>query len=377
MSLQSADQPSSLAQLAEFGCVPYLDSLDRSLISTGALGRLVRDDGVSGVTTNPVIFGNAIAQNSEYEPDLARLVAQGEHGDELFLRLMIDDVRAASDELKPVYTRTAGQYGYVSLEVLPELARDTQGTIDMARELWARVERPNLLIKVPATREGIAAVEELIATGINVNVTTIFSIRTFEDVFRAYLRGQQRRRLFNVSSVASFFVSRIDNVVDQAIDKGVSEGALDPSYLRLRGQAALSTARLVYERWQELHRLPEMRRILDHGGHPQRLLWASVTPRNDAYLDVKYVEGVAYPETIATIPLPTLDAFRDHGVIDPGRTVSRTAADEVLGTLAAGGITMDSVADQLLELVLAAFQQAIVDLRSTVEGKIRQLPTQL
>jgi len=376
VSLQATDQPSSLVRLAEFGCVPFLDALDRSLIASGELRRLIEEDRVSGVTTNPVIFGNAIASGQGYEADLFRLVEQGTSGDELFLHLMVDDVREAADLLAAVYDRSGRRHGYVSLEVLPELARDAEGTVEMARELWARVDRPNLLIKVPATPEGIVAVEELIATGVNVNVTTIFSVHTYEDVFWAYVRGQQRRRVPDVASVASFFVSRIDNGVDRAIQDRVDLGTLDPSYLGLRGQAALASTRLVYERYRELHRLPDTRHILDRGGFPQRLLWASMLPRNDAYPDVKYVEGVAFPDTIATIPMATLNAFRDHGVVDAALPPSREAAERTIGALAAAGITMDSVASQLLELVLAAFQQAIVDLRRVVAGKAQQIPVQ-
>jgi transaldolase len=369
--MQGSSRLSSVARLAELGCVPYLDTLDRSLITSGALRRLIEQDRISGVTTNPVIFGKAINNGQEYESDLFKMAAEGKRGDELFLQLMVDDVRAAADELTAVYRRSARRHGYVSLEVLPELANDTDGTIAMAKALWARVDRPNLLIKVPATAAGILAVEELVAAGVNVNVTTIFSTRTYEDVFWAYVRGQLRRDVPDVVSVASFFVSRIDNVVDRLVEDRVTEGSLDSAYLEMRGQAALASVRLVYELYRELHRRPEASRILERGGLPQQPLWASMLPRNPAYRDVKYVEGVALPGTIATIPLTTLGEFRDHGIVDPGLPQTLRAAHQTIDSLAAVGITMDSVAEQLLSFVLNAFEQAIVDLRVVVEKKLQ------
>lgn len=369
--MNDQSQLSPIARLAEAGCVPYVDTLDRSLISSGALRRLIDTDRISGVTTNPVIFGKAIAGGDEYEEDLIRLASEGSQGDDLFLQLMIDDVRAAADVLHGVYETSGRAYGYVSLEVLPELAHDADGTVAMAHDLWGKVDRPNLLIKVPATPEGIIAVEELVAAGVNVNVTTIFSARTYEEVFWAYFRGQQRRRVPDVVSVASFFVSRIDNVVDAAIQNRVEQGTLEGSCLELRGQAALASVRVVYECYKDLHERPAVKSVLRHGGLPQRLVWASMLPRNPTYRDVKYVEGVALPDTIATIPVATLDAFRQHGVVDPRLATDPAAARRTLEVLADAGISMDSVADELLDLVLGLFGQAIIDLREVVHARLQ------
>jgi len=214
--MQAHAHISPLLTLRDSGCVPYLDYLDRNLIKSGGLRRLIVEDGVSGVTTNPVIFANAIRSAAEYDSDIARLSAGGASHDDILLRLMVDDVRAAADELAPVYDKSAKQYGYVSLEVLPELAQDADGTVAMAIELFGRVGRPNILIKVPATRAGIEAVEVLISRGIGVNATTIFDVPTYEAVLNAYERGLSRAGHQPVPSVASFFVSRIDAVVDEA-----------------------------------------------------------------------------------------------------------------------------------------------------------------
>ena len=360
---------SAPARLAKLGCAPFLDHLDRGLIESGGLRRLITDDRLSGVTTNPVIFGKAITEGREYDADLGRMTAAGTRGDELFLRLMVDDVRAAADEFAPLYRQSNRRLGYVSLEVLPELARDVPGTVSMAHDLWARVGRPNVLIKVPATPEGIVAVEELIASGVNVNVTTIFSAQTYEQVFWAYVRGQERRGTPDAASVASVFVARIDAVVDSAIEAGVSAGRLDRSWLDVLGAAALASVRMIYERYRHLYALPETRRIVERGAMPQRLLWASTQSRNPAYRDVKYVEGVALPDTLVTMPLATLDAFRDHGVVDPALPTGTESAERIWTRLREIGVTPEAVADALLETVLGVFSQAIVDLRRVVVAK--------
>ena len=298
------------------------------------------------------------------------MAAAGISGDDLIFELMIADVRAAADELAEIHTRSARAYGYVSLEVLPELAHDSAATIAMGRDLWARVDRPNLMVKVPATPAGVVAVEELVADGINVNVTTIFSTRVHEDVFWAYIRGQQRRRVPDVASVASIFVSRIDGVVDEAIEQGVERGSLDPSWLDRRGQAALAIARLVHERHAALHARPDIGEFLKRGAMPQRLVWASMAPRNPAYRDVRYLEGVAFSGTIATVPLATLEAFRDHGEVDQGRITDTAEAHRLIAELEVAGISMDDVADQLLDIVLGLFGQAIIDLRQLVATRL-------
>jgi transaldolase len=370
-SVSSPVTSRALDLLVEAGCVPYLDRLDRTLIRSGALRRLISEDHVAGVTTNPIIFGKAIADGHEYDEDLVRMASAGIRGDELFLELMIDDVRAAADELADIHEGSDRAFGYVSLEVLPELAHDSEATIAMGRALWERVKRRNLMIKVPATPAGIVAIEELIAGGVNVNVTTIFSPRVYEDVFWAFVRGQQRRRVPDVTSVASYFVSRIDGLVDELIEERVEQGILDAAWLERRGQAALACARAVHQRHAALHRRPEIEAILRDGGRPQRLVWASMAPRNPAYRDVLYLEGVALPGTIATMPLATLEAFRDHGVVEPQRVTDAVQAQRMLDDLAAAGISMDDVADRLLEAVLGLFGQAIVDLREVVSARLR------
>jgi transaldolase len=362
---------SALIALSERGCVPYLDYLDRDLIASGGLRRLIAEDGIWGVTTNPVIFARAIRERHGYDADIARLASQGQAGDDLLLRLMVDDVRAAADDLAGVYRASRRQYGYVSLEVLPELSRDIDRTIAMALDLFGTVDRPNVLIKVPATREGVVAVEELIAQGVNVNVTTIFDLATYEDVFQAWLRGQNRGGSFGVASVASFFVSRIDASIDAIIERRIATGVLRASFTEFLGVAALATARLVYERYCELSRSPEVQRILERGGLPQRILWGSTATRNPAYRDVKYVEGLAYRDTIATIPMATIEAFRDHGVVD--LTMPLDKAQLVAEVLADAEIDMTAVSDELLGIVLEVFGEAIVELRAVITSKIERV----
>jgi transaldolase len=370
--MQTYPKFSPLITLARNGCVPYLDYLDRDLISSGGLRRLIVEDGISGVTTNPVIFVKAIRDGHEYDADIAKMASQGRTRDGVMMQLMLDDVRAAADDLAEVYRKSGHQYGYVSLEVLPELAYDADRTVAMALDLFREVDRPNVLIKVPATREGICAVEELVAQGVNVNVTTIFDVNTYENVFWAHVRGQVRNGNSAVASVASFFVSRIDASIDVIIERGVAAGTLPASYSEFMGEAALASATLVYERYCELRRNAEVRKLVERGWMPQRLLWGSTATRNTAYRDVKYVEGVAFQDTIATIPMGTLEAFRDHGVVDSDRTIALDRARRVAEALDAG-IAMTTVSDDLLGTVLTAFGEAIVELRNVITSRLARL----
>jgi transaldolase len=368
--MQTQAHTSPLLKLRDSGCVPYLDYLDRRLLRSGGLRQLIAEDGISGVTTNPVIFASAIRSGSEYDVDIAKLSSDGAARDDILLRLMIDDVRSAADELAPVYDESRGQHGYVSLEVLPELAEDADATVAMAVDLFRQVDRPNALIKVPATRSGLNAVEELIGRGIGVNVTTIFGVKTYEDVFSAYVRGLARGGNRPVPSVASFFVSRIDASVDATIQRRIAEGTLSASFKEFLGEAALASARLVHHRYCELGRGGDARRPSAGVDLSQRLLWGSTASRNPAYRDVKYVEGVAFQDTIATIPMVTLDAFRDHGVVDPNRTMSLDRARQVTEALDDAGISMADVSSELLSAVLDAFGGAIEELRGVIASRI-------
>ena len=363
-------------QLDSVGQSIWLDSIRKSLITGGDLARLVHDDGLSGVTSNPAIFEKAIAASSDYREAIASLAEDSSlDGKALFERLAIDDIRAAADVLAPVYERTSGRDGYVSLEVSPRLARDTASTVAEARRLWQEVGRPNLMIKVPATDEGIPAVETLIAEGINVNVTLLFARSAYERVAEAYLRGLERRsagggRLENVASVASVFVSRIDTAVDALLDARIAAtaGAGRERFHSLRGKTAIANAKLAYQRYREIVGGARWHALAERGARPQRLLWASTGAKDPSFRDVVYVEELIGTDTVNTIPPATLAAFRDHGLVRLSLDENVEAAHSDLQHLAELGIDLDAVTDRLLEEGLRLFDEAFDRLLCVVEA---------
>ena len=351
---------SKLKELGAAGQSVWLDFIRRDMVSNGELAALV-DEGVTGVTSNPSIFQAAIAGSDLYDEDIADA-----EGDPLavFEALAIADVQGAADVLRGVYDATDGFDGYVSLEVSPTLADDAEGTIADARRLWDRVDRPNLMIKVPATPAGIIAIEELIASGINVNATLMFSMADYEAVAMAYVRGADRTEYpERVASVASFFVSRVDNKIDPALDAIGTEEAL-----ALRGIAAVANAKLAYRRYQEIFEGAPFAAARARGAKPQRPLWASTSTKNPAYSDVLYVDELIGPNTVNTIPPATVDAFRDHGTIDPTALTSNVdAAEQHFEALAALGIDVDAITEELQVEGVAAFADAFNGLLATIE----------
>ena len=351
---------SKLKELGAAGQSVWLDFIRRDMVSNGELAALV-DEGVTGVTSNPSIFQAAIAGSDLYDEDIADA-----EGDPLavFEALAIADVQGAADVLRGVYDATDGFDGYVSLEVSPTLADDAEGTIADARRLWDRVDRPNLMIKVPATPAGIIAIEELIASGINVNATLMFSMADYEAVAMAYVRGAERTEYpERVASVASFFVSRVDNKIDPALDAIGTEEAL-----ALRGIAAVANAKLAYRRYQEVFEGAPFAAARARGAKPQRPLWASTSTKNPAYSDVLYVDELIGPNTVNTIPPATVDAFRDHGTIDPTALTSNVdAAEQHFEALAALGIDVDAITEELQVEGVAAFADAFNGLLATIE----------
>ena len=291
----------------------WLDFIERDLLTGGGLTRLVEEDGVRGVTSNPSIFQKAIESGRAYDQAVSSLLAAEPTMSTLALyeALAVDDIRKAADILRPVWNTSAGSDGFVSLEVSPHLARDTEETVAEARRLWAAVGRPNLMIKVPATPEGIPAIEDLIGAGINVNATLMFSLEDYEAVATAYLRGLEKCAApERVASVASFFVSRVDTKVDAQLDAIGS-----PEALRLRGQAAIANAKLAYRRFGEIFGPEAFTDFTARGANVQRPLWASTSTKNPAYRDVVYVEELIGPDTVNTLPVATLEGFRDHGCL--------------------------------------------------------------
>ncbi len=356
---------SKIHELAEVGQSIWLDYIRRSFITSGELNDWVAR-GLRGVTSNPSIFEKAIAGSGDYDDALHSLVAAGESTAQIYEALVVEDIQLAADVLRPVFDRTEGRDGYVSLEVSPELARDSAGTIAEARRLHAAVNRPNLMIKVPATAEGVPAIEKLIGEGLNINVTLMFSLEQYEAVAEAYLSGLERLLavegdLGSVASVASFFVSRVDVALDSRLE---ASGAPE-----LKGQIAIANARLAYARFLELFTSERWRRLADQGARVQRLLWASTSTKSPEFPDTLYVDNLIGPDTVNTVPPATLNAFLDHGTV--ARTLDRdlSGARERIRRLADLGIDLDQITDRLLEEGVAAFEKSFQSLRRTIEHK--------
>lgn len=335
-----------LAELRSQGQSIWLDYISRALIADGGLRSMIEKDGLSGVTSNPTIFEKAIDAGTDYDGRLRELIERNPEASagELYDQIVIDDVRRAADLLRPRHEESGGSDGFVSLEPPPQTTRDTGAILAEARRLWRDVGRPNLMIKVVGTAEGVDAVETLISEGINVNITLMFSMRHYEAVAAAYLRGLERcARPEKVASVASFFVSRVDTQIDKALEaKGSSEA------LALRGRIAIANARLVYRRFQEIFHGAAFEALRRKGARGQRPLWASTSTKNPQYRDVLYVEELIGPETVNTLPLATLEAFRDHGRVRGATVVEGWAeAEQDLRKLAELGIDLDAVAERL------------------------------
>ena len=365
---------SDLNSLLDLGQAVWLDSISRELIASGELRRLMKS-GLRGLTSNPSIFEKAIGQSEDYAAALAKAAGEGLDAKGIFERLALADIRDAADILREVYDATSGADGFVSLEVSPGLANDTQGTLAEARRLWREVDRPNLMIKVPGTAAGVPAVRQLISEGINVNITLLFARAAYESVAEAWLQGLEARTAANqdiarLASVASFFVSRIDTAVDGQIDKaqpGASQGEL----AALRGRVAIANAKLAYRFYQNLIASERWKKLAARGARPQRLLWASTSTKNPAYRDVIYVEELIGPDTVNTLPPATLDAFVDHGVAKPRLTQEVEAAERDLAALARNGIALNAITDYLLEDGIKQFAASFDKLLAVVAERAK------
>jgi transaldolase len=355
-----------LKQLAEQGQSVWIDYLSRPFVQGGDLAGLV-DDGVVGVTSNPTIFQGAIAEGDAYDDQIKELTATESEPKEIFLALARDDIRAACDILRPVWDAGHGKDGWVSLEVDPNLAHDAQATIDEAKRLHALVERPNLFIKIPATREGLTAIEETIAAGIPVNVTLIFSLRRHREVAEAYVRGLKRLVQSggdpsSIASVASFFVSRVDTEADRRLDE-------IGGYDELKGTLAIANAKLAYETYEEIFSGPAWDELAAKGATAQRCLWASTSTKNPEYRDVLYVEELIGPDTVNTMPRETVEAFQDHGNVE--RTLDRDVdgARRTFELFAEAGVDYDDVVETLEREGVEKFAKSFRDLFSDLESK--------
>ena len=358
-----------LVSLSQAGTSIWLDDLsrDRLINSTAphSLARLIEEKSVVGVTTNPAIFSQAISTSTLYAADIKKLAAQGNNAEQIITHLTVSDVQSACDQLQKVFLASHGVDGRVSIEVDPRLARDTAQTIEQAKELWQLVARPNVLIKVPATVEGLPAITELIAAGISVNVTIIFSVARYREVFAAFVAGLERRHalglpLHDIHSVASFFVSRVDTEIDARLKQD--------GHSQLLGRAAIANAHLAYEAFLEMKRTPQWISLALHGAHIQRPLWASTGVKDKSYSDDRYVVELVAPETVNTMPESTLDAVADHGDIR-GESISasleQSRAD--IAALAQLGIDLDEVAAKLEQEGLAKFVTPWLQLIDVVE----------
>lgn len=350
-----------LLQVREQGQQIWLDNLSRTLLNEGHLARFIAEDGVAGVTTNPAIFYKAIAGGRYYEDDLAALKTQAIGAEARYERLVIPDVQRACDLLLPLHRERNGNAGYVSLEVSPALADDAEGTVAAGLRLKAAVDRPNVLIKVPATAAGLVAIERLIGAGVSVNVTLMFSLAHVDAVAAAYVRGLERLQaaggdLSRVMSVASLFLSRVDSLIDTQLDETGGEA------LTLRGKAAVATARLAYQRYRERFHGPAFAALRAAGARPQFMLWASTGTKNPAYSDLLYVEPLIGPETVNTLPDGTLDALRDHGKVANTLELDVDQARAVFDDLARYSIDMNAAGEKLQADGLRQFEEAFAKL---------------
>jgi transaldolase/glucose-6-phosphate isomerase len=358
-----------LAQLAKTGQSVWFDQMERKLVASGTLQTMIDRDDLRGLTSNPTIFEKAIGGSEDYDDQLATLASQGKSRDEIYDAIVIEDIGSAADAFRPVYDRTNGGDGYVSLEVSPELAHDTEGTVAEAKRLFAKLGRPNVMIKIPATPQGIPAIEQTIAAGINVNVTLIFSNAVYEEVIEAYLRGLETRAakgepVDGISSVASFFVSRIDTQADQQI-----EASNDPSARELRGKIAIANAKLAYQLFLERFGSERFRKLRDLGARVQRPLWASTGTKNPDYSDVLYVESLIGPDTVNTLPPATYEAFRDHGKVEATLERDVDEARRVLEQFEAKGFSLPEITRKLTADGVKSFADSFSDLMMTIEAR--------
>jgi len=367
-----------MAELLAQGQSVWLDYITRDLVRKGGLRKMVQEEGLRGMTSNPTIFQKAISEGDAYDDQIAALIRAGQDAAGVFEGLAIKDIQDACDLFRALYDRTDGGDGYVSLEVSPRLARDPDGTITDARRLWAAVERPNLMIKIPGTAECAPAIETALSEGLNVNVTLLFSLENHERVMWHFVNALEKRAaagqpINRIASVASFFVSRVDTAVDKQIDAKLAGLDADSAEARrlkgLRGKIAIANAKLAYARFREIFDGERFAALKAKGANVQRPLWASTGTKDKAYSDVLYVEELIGPDTVNTLPPATLEAFQDHGTVALTIDTDVDGARRALADLKAAGIDIDAITRQLEEEGVASFAKSFDDLLEGVEGK--------
>ncbi len=361
-----------LKQLTSLGQSVWLDMIQRSILTNGELKKLIDEDGLGGMTSNPTIFEKAIGHTSEYDAQIAEVSQGGTSRDDVYDAVVIKDIGDAADVFRKVYDAKKGGDGFVSLEVSPLIADNTERTISEARRLFGRLGRPNVMIKIPATPEGLPAIEQAISEGININVTLIFSVQVYEQVAEAYVKGLEKRAaagkpIDNINSVASFFVSRIDTAVDKQLQAKIDAGKTELK--PLLGKAAIANAKLAYESFERIFSGPRWEKLKAKGARVQRPLWASTSTKNPAYPDVIYVENLIGPHTVNTLPRPTVDAYRDHGKPKVTLTEDLKGAHKVFDDLAKAGIDFQAVTKKLTEDGVKSFSDSFDQLLKAIDTK--------
>src|ERR1051325_1781810 len=354
----------TIEKLTSLGQSLWMDNIKRSWLENGELKAMIDRGDIRGMTSNPTIFNNAIAKTKDYDSALLPLAWAGWDAKKIFWQLAIEDIRAACDFFSPLYEETNGGDGYVSIEVSPDVAHDTDATLAQVEQLWARVRRPNLMVKIPATKAGIPAIRKATAVGINVNITLIFSLKRYTEVMEAYLSGLEDHiaaghSVGHIASVASFFVSRVDSKVDPKL----------PEDSPLRGKAAIANAKLAYDAFQQTFSTRRWENLKVKGARVQRPLWASTSTKNPAYPDTIYVDNLIGPETVNTVPPATLEAFKDHGVAAMTLTRGVDEAQDAINQLEAMGISMDVVTQELEDEGVQAFEEAFTQLLKTIDER--------
>src|SRR5579859_182302 len=373
-----------LQQLKNFGQSVWYDNIDRAQLVSGQFQGLLDNDDVVGVTANPTIFQKSISAGHAYDEQITQLIGEGKSVNEIYEAMIIQDIRTVADMLRPIYDRTNMRDGYVSLEVSPDLAHDTNATIAEVRRFWKMVDRPNLLIKIPATPEGIPAIQTALTEGINVNITLIFSIQAYRDVTEAYLNALEERNasgkdISHIASVASFFVSRVDTLVDKMLDdriKATADSAEQQKLKMLQGKAAIANARLVYQDFKKIFSTPRFETLKHSGAHVQRPLWASTSTKNPAYRDVLYAEELIGPDTVDTMPLETIENFKDHGRAALAIENNIPQAKAELEMLESVGISYKAVTQQLLDEGVQKFADSFHQLFQGIEEKKKAIQGQ-
>ncbi len=373
-----------LLQLKELGQSVWYDNIDRSQLVSGQFQRLMDEDGIVGVTANPTIFEKSISSGHAYDEQMNQLIKESKSTNEIYEALIITDIQTVADKLRPIYDSTKRKDGYVSLEVSPDLAHDTEGTLSEVRRFWQMVNRPNLMIKIPATPEGIPAVRQALSEGINVNITLIFSLGDYKKVADAYISALESRQaagqdITHIASVASFFVSRVDTLVDKLLEdkiKASSDPAEQQKLKALEGKAAIANARIVYQEFKRIFGSPRFQALKQQGAYVQRPLWASTSTKNPAYRDVLYAEELIGPDTVDTMPLETIENFRDHGRVRLSIEDNIEQAHAVLEALEQIGIHYDQVTKQLQDEGVQKFADSFHKLFEGIDSKRKAIEKQ-